>query len=224
MATAASRARTAGSWRLRPSAGPARARRSRRTRRSSGSRPARSSRCSTRSWPLGRRSSRRGRTPPGARIEPWDYRYVVGEAERRLRTAVPLERLRPINDAHLRSLGADPDDLAIGYDIVPRRGRPLIPVAFTTGWHEPGPWVFATYGEGGLGNLAELLHESGHAIHYAAIRTRPAFARIADRITRRSSRRSRNCSAGMRTNPRSRRATSASPWSHAGGARSLRRA
>ena len=111
---------------------------------------------------------------PGARVEPWDYRYVVGEAERRLRSAIPLGRLRPINDTHLRSLGADPDELAIGYDIVPRRGRPIIPVAFTTGGR-PGPWVFATYTEGGLGNLAELLHESGHALHYAAIRTRPAF-------------------------------------------------
>ena len=50
----------------------------------------------------------------------------------------------------------------------------VIPVAFTTGGR-PGPWVFATYREGGLGNLAELLHESGHALHYAAIRTRPAF-------------------------------------------------
>ena len=111
---------------------------------------------------------------PGGRVEPWDYRFVVGAAERHLRAAVPLARLRPINDAHLRSLGADPDDLDIGYDIVPRAGRPLIPVAFTTGGR-PGPWVFATYREGGIGNLTELLHESGHAIHYAAIRTRPAF-------------------------------------------------
>ncbi len=112
--------------------------------------------------------------PPGGRVEPWDYRFVVGAAERRLRAAVPLERLRPINDDHVRALGADPDALAIAYEIVPRAGRPLIPVAFTTGGR-PGPWVFATYREGGLGNLAELLHESGHAIHYAAIRTRPAF-------------------------------------------------
>jgi hypothetical protein len=111
---------------------------------------------------------------PGARVEPWDYRYVVGEAERQLRSAIPLGRLRPINDTHLGSLGADPDELAIGYDIVPRPGRPIIPVAFTTGG-QPGPWVFATYTEGGLGNLAELVHESGHALHYAAIRTRPAF-------------------------------------------------
>ncbi len=112
---------------------------------------------------------------PGRRIEPWDYRFVVGAAERRLLEAIPLARLLAVNDAHLRSLGADPDELAIGYDVVPRPGRPVIPVAFTTGGR-PGPWVFASYREGGLGNLGELLHESGHALHYAAIDTRPAFA------------------------------------------------
>jgi hypothetical protein len=114
------------------------------------------------------------RLRPGRRLEPWDYRYVTGSAERRLRSAIPLERLQTVNDAHLRALGADPDALAIGYDIVPREDRPLIPVAFTIGGR-PGPWVFATYQEGGLGNLAELIHESGHALHYAAIDTRPAF-------------------------------------------------
>ena len=35
--------------------------------------------------------------------------------------------------------------------------------------------MLATYVDGGLGDLAELVHESGHAIHIAAIRTRPAF-------------------------------------------------
>ena len=41
---------------------------------------------------------------------------------------------------------------------------------------DPGePSVFATYRTGGLDNLAELLHETGHAIHIAAIHTRPAF-------------------------------------------------
>ena len=38
------------------------------------------------------------------------------------------------------------------------------------------PWVFATYRTGGLDNLNELLHETGHAVHLAAIRTRPAFS------------------------------------------------
>ena len=108
------------------------------------------------------------------RIEPWDYRYLVGEAERRLAGSITVERMRSINDAHLRALGADPVALHVSYDIVPRPGRPVIPVAFTTDGVE-GPAVFATYEDGNLGNLAELIHESGHALHMAAIRTRPAF-------------------------------------------------
>jgi hypothetical protein len=35
--------------------------------------------------------------------------------------------------------------------------------------------VFASYRIGGLDNLSELLHETGHAIHIAGIRSRPAF-------------------------------------------------
>jgi hypothetical protein len=58
-------------------------------------------------------------------------------------------------------------------------------VAFTTfgarprlleGAFLPGePWVFASYAMGGLDSLNELVHETGHAVHIAAIRTRPAF-------------------------------------------------
>ena len=119
-------------------------------------------------------------------VEPWDYRYVVGAMERRLGGRVTRARLRQVNDAHLASLGADPAALGIRYDVEPRPGRPAIPVAFTLSedvarrapdgsWRAATPWVFATYAEGGLGNLEELLHESGHALHYAAIRARPAF-------------------------------------------------
>ena len=121
---------------------------------------------------------------PAALVEPWDYRYVTGGLARRLDPALPLARLRPINDAHLASIGADPVALRIHYDIHPRPGRPVIPTAFTVsvdiarrtveGWRAATPWVFATYTEGGLGNLEELLHESGHALHYAALRARPA--------------------------------------------------
>jgi hypothetical protein len=121
----------------------------------------------------------------GGLVEPWDYRFVVGALARRLDDWIPLDRLRPINDAHLRSIGADPATLRVHYDIVPRAGRPVIPTAFTVTadiarrlddgrWRAATPWVFATYAEGGIGNLEELLHESGHALHYAAIRTRPA--------------------------------------------------
>ena len=119
-------------------------------------------------------------------VDPWDYRYRTGAMERRLAAATPRDRLRAINDAHLASLGADPAVLGIRYDVEPRAGRPPIPVAFAIaadvarrardgGWRAATPWVFATYAEGGLGNLEELLHESGHALHYAAIRARPAF-------------------------------------------------
>lgn len=124
---------------------------------------------------------------PG-RLEPWDYRYAVGGAARRLDGLVPADRLQALNHRYVAALGADPDQLGIVYDVLPRPGRPLIPVAFTMGmggwaadqpargpWTPRPPWVFATYAEGGIGNLTELLHESGHAIHMAALRTRPAF-------------------------------------------------
>jgi hypothetical protein len=74
--------------------------------------------------------------------------------------------------------------LGIRYDLAAREGK--TPVAYTTfgrrarlrngRWEPAEPWVFATYREGGLDNLAELLHETGHAVHIAAIRTRPAYA------------------------------------------------
>ncbi|MFM7272898.1 MAG: hypothetical protein ACKO4A_03455, partial [Gammaproteobacteria bacterium] len=43
-------------------------------------------------------------------------------------------------------------------------------------WSTGAPSVFAGYASGGIGNLNELLHETGHAIHIAAIRTSPAWA------------------------------------------------
>ena len=127
------------------------------------------------------------RTSIGARpVEPWDYRFLVGEMDRALSPLIPRDRLREITESHLRSLGADPAALGIRFDIDPYEGRPALPVAFTISsdvarrrsdgsWQPATPWIFATYHEGGLGNLEELVHEAGHALHYAAIRTRPAF-------------------------------------------------
>ena len=120
-------------------------------------------------------------------IEPWDYRYVVGGLSQRLDPLIPRDRLREINDAHIASLGADPRVLGIEYDIVPKPGRPDVSVAFTMAMELPprlpdGTYgasrsqVFATYETGSLGNLAELLHESGHALQDAAIRVRPLLA------------------------------------------------
>lgn len=124
----------------------------------------------------------------GESIEPWDLHYRAGAASRALAEHIPQEQLAPLNAQFYRSLGADPGVLPIRYDLEPRVGK--TPVAFTTfgrrprlqpgaanGAVAPGEaWVFATYRAGGLDNLVELLHETGHAIHILAIRTRPAFA------------------------------------------------
>jgi hypothetical protein len=121
---------------------------------------------------------------PDAPIEPWDFAYRAGGANRALSQAIPLGALRPINDRFYRDLGADPATLQVQYDLEPRASKD--PVAFTTFGRRPRlspdgvtpgePWVFASYQIGGLDNLLELLHETGHAVHIAAIRTRPAFA------------------------------------------------
>jgi len=120
-------------------------------------------------------------------IEPWDWWYRAGAADRALEPAIPLIRIRPLTDAYHAALGADPAALGIGYDVEPRPDRPPVPVAYTTfggrprrrpdgGWVRAEPWVLGTYTRGGLGELTELIHETGHGIHVAAIRTRPAFA------------------------------------------------
>jgi hypothetical protein len=116
-------------------------------------------------------------------VEPWDFRYLGGEPSRLLSASIPLERMREINDRYYRDLGADASAQRVQYDLGPRPGKD--PVAYTSflfrGFTDEGVWkpavarVSATYCEGGFDNLAELLHETGHAIHIAAIRTRPAF-------------------------------------------------
>ncbi len=116
-------------------------------------------------------------------IEPWDVWSQGADAEVRLRAGIPLESLRTVNDRFYRSLGADPSALGLLYDLSPRPGK--TPVAFTDfgrrnriregRWEQGRFWIFATYRTGGLGNLFELLHETGHGVHIASIRTRPAF-------------------------------------------------
>ena len=121
---------------------------------------------------------------PDSLIEPWDWYYMTAAASRKLSPRVSLERLSRLNSEVYRSLGADPGATNVKYDLEAREGK--TPVAYCTfgrrprfingRWAEGEPWVFATYRTGGLDNLNELLHETGHAIHIAAIRTRPAFA------------------------------------------------
>ncbi len=121
---------------------------------------------------------------PDSLIEPWDWFYQTGLTSRRLSPLVSLERLATLNREVYKSLGADVGALDVQYDLEPRAGK--TPVAYCTfggrprfmngGWRAGQPWVFASYRTGGLDNLSELLHETGHAVHIAAIRTRPAFS------------------------------------------------
>jgi hypothetical protein len=120
---------------------------------------------------------------PDSLQEPWDWYYAAGAANRKLSPRISLEQLSTLNARVFRALGADPAALNVHYDLVPRPGK--TPVALTdfgarpgrtaTGWTTGQPSVSATYRTGGLDNLVELLHETGHAVHIAAIRTRPAF-------------------------------------------------
>ena len=126
-------------------------------------------------WLLAILSAWRDATPDTV-VEPWDWYWETGRASRALSPRVPRERLAALDADVWRALGADVSALRVHYDLEPRAGKD--PVAFTTfGARAPAmkPWVFASYRTGGLDNLNELLHETGHAVHLAAIRTRPAF-------------------------------------------------
>lgn len=121
---------------------------------------------------------------PDSLVEPWDYYWETGADGRILGPGIPRDSLLSIVRAYYRSLGANLEALGVHYDIEPRPGK--YPVAYTTfgarpverggRWVRAEPWVFASYHAGGFGNLEELVHETGHAIHIAAIRARPAFA------------------------------------------------
>ncbi len=135
------------------------------------------------SWLVGLLTTWRAVNPDSS-VEPWDWYYITGRASRVLSSRISRERLAELNQKVYRSLGADVKALRVQYDLAPRAGK--TPVAYTTFGARPGfingkwqpgePWVFATYRTGGLDNLNELLHETGHAVHIAAIRTRPAYA------------------------------------------------
>ena len=180
-ATAVTPARTDACCGRAPRAGRSTGRRSRRTPSPSGSGTGRSRGCSARSSPRGGRSSGRGASSRGTtgtssgrpRGGSTGWCRPTGSWRSTTTTWLPWARIRAT--------------LGHRYDILPRPGRPPVPVAFTLGmgrgpptsrgrpWTPRPPWVFATYADGGVGNLLELLHESGHALHAAALRTRPAF-------------------------------------------------
>ncbi|MEX0735128.1 MAG: hypothetical protein WD051_10935 [Steroidobacteraceae bacterium] len=123
-------------------------------------------------------------------VEPWDYRYVNGEANRRLASSFPDGDIIAVDNRFYRDLGADLKALGVVYDIKDRPDQS--PLAYTDflkrGRYVKGQWqptiarVVGRYEEGGLGSLNELVHENGHAVHISAIRNRPAFTDWTDTI------------------------------------------
>lgn len=116
-------------------------------------------------------------------IEPWDFRYAGGQTARLVDRAIPRESLQKISERYYHDLGADLKDLAVVYDLDPRPGK--APLAYTDlvrcrrmmngVWRPAIARVSANYGRGGLSNINELVHEEGHAVHFVAVRARPAF-------------------------------------------------
>jgi hypothetical protein len=124
----------------------------------------------------------------GPALEPWDYWYASAGASRELSPYISRESVLPTVKGFYRDLGADLDQLAIRHDLDIRPGK--APLAYTdqirigrrigTTWRPMQARVSANYEQGGLFVLNELIHEDGHAVHFAALRTRPAFFSLGD--------------------------------------------
>jgi hypothetical protein len=126
---------------------------------------------------------REANPPEKTLIEPWDFRHRYARASHRVNAAIPREALERLNARFVQDLGVDSRALGIRYDLAPRPGK--APIAYADamriGRMENGSWrpaiarVSANYDRGGLYTINELVHETGHAVHIAAVRTRPAY-------------------------------------------------
>ncbi len=131
----------------------------------------------------------RDSNPPDP-IEPWDFRYNNGAANRELQARIPAAALLPVNQRFYRDLGADLTQLGVVFDLESRPDKS--PLAYSDflvrgrmvkgEWQRPIARVLGTYPAGGLFSLNELVHENGHAVHVSAIRTRPAFMEWPDTL------------------------------------------
>ncbi len=117
-------------------------------------------------------------------IEPWDFRFSIGEANRLLADRIPPGALLPLNQRYYLDLGANLESLGVVYDLAERPDKSALAYCdfLVRGRYEPdGTWrptiarIVGTYPNGGLYSMNELVHENGHAVHISAIRNRPAF-------------------------------------------------
>ena len=126
----------------------------------------------------------------GQMVEPWNYYYRGGEADRLLNGVTPRDSFLSVNERYYHDLGADLKQLGVLYDLDARPGKaPLAYSDFVTrGRLVDGKWratvarVSGSYATGGLGLLNELVHENGHAVHMMAIHVRPAFMDLGDSL------------------------------------------
>jgi hypothetical protein len=123
-------------------------------------------------------------------VEPWDYRFAIGEGGRKLQPNFPKD-IVVLDHRFYKDLGVDLEALGVVYDIKDRPNKS--PLAYTDflargRYDENGDWrktiarVVGRYEDGGLSSLNELVHENGHAVHISAIRNRPAFTDWTDTI------------------------------------------
>jgi hypothetical protein len=123
-------------------------------------------------------------------VEPWDYRFEIGEGGRRLAQSFPGGDIVAVDHRFYKDLGADLEALGVVYDIKSRPDKS--PLAYTDflvrGRYVDGEWqktiarVVGRYEDSSLSSLNELVHENGHAVHISAIRNRPAFTDWTDTI------------------------------------------
>ena len=118
------------------------------------------------------------------KMEPWDFRYSIGEANRLLAARIPPDALVPLNQRFYLDLGANLEQLGVVHDLAERPDKsPLAYCDFLRRgrYTEDGAWrptiarIVGSYPFGGLFSMNELVHENGHAVHISAIRNRPAF-------------------------------------------------
>ena len=126
----------------------------------------------------------------GQMVEPWNYYYRGGGADRLLSAVTPKDSFLAVNQRYYHDLGADLQQLGILYDLDARPGK--APLAYTDyvtrGRLVDGKWrstvvrISGNYATGGLGLLNELVHENGHAVYMMAIHVRPAFMDVGDAL------------------------------------------
>ncbi|MEP6885323.1 MAG: hypothetical protein ABJC66_11285 [Gammaproteobacteria bacterium] len=126
----------------------------------------------------------------GPPLEPWDYWYASAGASRDLSCAIPHDSILALSKRFYRDLGADLDTLEVQHDLEVRPGKS--PLAYTDQirigrrigkiWRPTLARVSGNYELGGMFVLNELIHEDGHAVHYSAVRARPAFFSLGDDV------------------------------------------